>query len=67
MKELDVRGLSCPEPLMAVDRELNSGNKQFKILISEPHQRANVEHFLKGKNVSFVTEETNGEFVVTVK
>ena len=37
MKEVDARGLSCPEPLMLTAEALKDVKGPVKILVSEPH------------------------------
>ena len=39
MKEVDARGLSCPEPLMLTAEALKNANGPIKVLVSEPHQK----------------------------
>ena len=64
MYEVDARGLSCPEPLMMTAEALKKQKGQIKVLVSEPHQRTNVEKFAKdhGKKVS--TKEVGSEFEI---
>ena len=47
MKEVDARGLSCPEPLMLTEEALKSGKDPVRVLVSEPFQRMNVEKFAR--------------------
>ena len=47
MKEVDARGLSCPEPLMLTAEALNSTKGPVKVLVSEAHQKTNVEKYAK--------------------
>ena len=39
MKEVDARGLSCPEPIMLTAEALKNADGAVKVLVSEPHQR----------------------------
>ena len=39
MKEVDARGLSCPEPLMLTAEALKGETGPVKILVTEPHQK----------------------------
>ena len=41
MKEVDARGLSCPEPLMLTAEALKGAAGPVKILVTEPHQMMN--------------------------
>ena len=55
MYEVDARGLSCPEPVMLTQAALKShGNDTVKVLVTEPHSKANVEKFARsqGKTVT---------------
>lgn len=47
MKEVDARGLSCPEPLMLTAEALKGETGPVKILVTEPHQKMNVENLPK--------------------
>ncbi len=47
MKEVDARGLSCPEPLMLTAAALKGANEAVKVLVTEPHQKMNVEKYAK--------------------
>ena len=39
MREVDARGLSCPEPLMLTAEAIKSDNSPVKVLVTEPHQK----------------------------
>ncbi|PKK39581.1 hypothetical protein ABB02_01141 [Clostridiaceae bacterium JG1575] len=65
MKELDVRGLSCPEPVLMVREAVEAGEKECRILISEPHTKNNVEQLVKRMHLKWTTEETADGFVIT--
>ena len=43
MVEVDARGLSCPEPIMLTADALKNADGPVKVLVSEPHQKTNVE------------------------
>ena len=69
MYEVDARGLSCPEPVMLTQAALKShGNDTVKVLVTEPHSKANVEKFARSKmcirdrfdGVSFVVQANDG-------
>ena len=58
MKEVDARGLSCPEPLMLTAEALKNASGPVKVLVSEPHQKMNVEKYAKDHGRKTVSEET---------
>lgn len=65
MVEVDARGLSCPEPIMLTAEALKNNDGPIKVLVSEPHQKTNVEKLAKdrGKKTS-VTEDGSGFAIV---
>ena len=67
MKIVDARGLSCPEPLMLTAEALKSGEGPVKVLVSEPHQRTNVEKYAKDHGKKAVTRETGSEFEIVIQ
>ena len=67
MKEVDARGLSCPEPLMMTAAALKSANGPIKVLVSEPHQRTNVEKYAKDHGKKAVTTEKGSEFEIVIE
>ena len=67
MKEVDARGLSCPEPLMLTAEALKNASGPVKVLVSEPHQKMNVEKFAKSQGKSVSVVEKDGEFELTIQ
>ena len=67
MKEIDARGLSCPEPLMLTDEALKAGEGQITVLVSEPFQKTNVEKFVRAKGKNFTSGERDGYYTVTIE
>lgn len=67
MKEIDVRGLSCPEPVLMLKEALEANkNDTYKILANEAHTVKNLKNFAEthGKKVS--VNELGSEYEVTV-
>ncbi len=65
MKIVDARGLSCPEPLMLTAEALKNSTEPVKILVTEPHQKMNVEKLAKdGGRKATSTEVTEGFEIV---
>ena len=63
MKEVDARGLSCPEPLMLTAEALKNANGPIKVLVSEPHQKTNIEKFAK----KATSTEKGSEFEIVIE
>ena len=67
MKEADARGLSCPEPLMLTAEALKSASGPVKILVTEPHQKMNVEKYAKDHGKKSTASEKDGYFEVVIE
>lgn len=67
MKEVDARGLSCPEPLMLTAEALKGAKEAVKILVTEPHQKMNVEKYAKGHGRKPTSTEKDGYFEVVIE
>lgn len=67
MYEVDARGLSCPEPLMLTAEALKNTKGQVKVLVSEPHQKTNVEKFAKDKGKKVTVKEVGSEFELIIE
>ena len=67
MKEVDARGLSCPEPLMLTAEAVKSEKGPVKVVVSEPHQKMNIEKYAKDHGKSAVTSEKDGCFEIVIE
>lgn len=67
MREVDARGLSCPEPIMLTAEALKNANGQVKVLVSEPHQRTNVEKLAKDRGKKTTTKEIDTGFEIVIE
>ncbi len=67
MKEVDARGLSCPEPLMMTADALKNADGPIKVLVSEPHQKTNVEKFAKDRGKKATTTQKGSEFEIVIE
>lgn len=67
MKEIDVRGLSCPQPVLMVKEALEGGSDELKVLVSEPHVVKNIKKAVEplGKKVGVI--EDGLDFILTIK
>lgn len=67
MKEVDARGLSCPEPLMLTANALKDATEAVKVLVTEPHQKMNVEKYAKDHGKKSTSTEKDGYFEVVIE
>ncbi len=66
MKSLDVRGLSCPQPVLMVSDEIKGGRDNFEILLESEASKENVARTLKKFKLQFSSKDLEGCTVYTV-
>ena len=67
MKIVDARGLSCPEPLMLTAEALKNSDESVKILVTEPHQKMNVEKYAQDHGRKAVSTESGDGFEIVIE
>lgn len=67
MKIVDARGLSRPEPLMLTAEALKNSDESVKILVTEPHQKMNVEKYAKDHGRKAVSTESGAGFEIVIE
>lgn len=67
MKTVDARGLSCPEPIMLTAQALKNTSETVKVLVTEPHQKMNVEKLAKDRGKRFTTTEIMDGYEVVIE
>lgn len=67
MIEVDARGLSCPEPLMMTAAALKNADGPVKVLVSEPHQKTNVEKYATSHGKKAASKEVGSEFEIVIE
>ncbi len=67
MVEVDARGLSCPEPIMLTADALKNNEGPVRVLVSEPHQKTNVEKLAKDQGKKTTVTEDGSGFVIVIE
>lgn len=67
MKEVDARGLSCPEPLMMTADALKDAKGSVKVLVSEVNQKMNVEKYAKSHGKACRSRDVGSEFEIIIE
>ena len=67
MKEVDARGLSCPEPIMLTAEALKGTKEQIRVLVSEPVQRTNVEKYAKSQKKKVTVREIDDGYELIIE
>lgn len=66
MKKIDVKGLSCPEPVLQTMTAVNEGHNEIEVTVDTSVSKENVSRFLadKGYTVNIVED---GDIIITGK
>jgi tRNA 2-thiouridine synthesizing protein A len=64
MKTVDARGLSCPQPVILVTREIIAGEKEFEVLVDSEASYENVTRILENKGFKFSSEEKEDHTII---
>lgn len=68
MKEIDARGLSCPQPVVLTDQAIRNGETHFKVLVNSNTSKENVLRIIHKSKMNFKTEitENGGDIIIEV-
>lgn len=65
IKEVDARGLSCPEPVVLTMKSVDKNCKEIKVIVDTNIAKENVSRFLKGKKFEITVEENSGDYYIS--
>ena len=63
-KQIDARGLSCPQPVVLVDRALAVGNTVLEILVDNEVARENVSRLINRRGLKLDISQNGAEIII---
>ena len=66
MKELDARGLSCPEPVVMIRKAMTSRESAYQIVVDNVTARENVTRYAQHQGYQVSVQETDGEYHLSI-
>ncbi len=66
MKELDLRGLACPEPVVATRKSLLEGERELHVRVDDANSAGNVERMAVSLGADVVVSQEHGEFLLDI-
>ena len=64
--EIDVRGLSCPEPVMITMDAIDEHKGQaLRVICDEAHTKTNLEAMLKHQKIASTTTKNGSTYTIT--
>lgn len=66
MKQLDARGLSCPEPVIMIRKAMMSKENAYEMVVDNPTSRENVTRYAEHQGYTVAVAESAGEYTLTM-
>ncbi len=63
-KQIDARGLSCPQPVVLVDRAVKDGNTDLEILVDNEVVRENVMRLAARRGLQTDVRQEGADIVI---
>lgn len=67
MKQLDARGLSCPEPVIMIRKAMMSKENTYEMIVDNPVSKENVTRYAEHQGYQVTVKEQSSEFTLTMK
>jgi len=67
MKNLDARGLSCPEPVIMIRKAMMSKESAYSMVVDNVTSKENVTRYAEHQGYSVSVTEENGEYMLVIR
>ena len=67
MKRVDARDLSCPEPVIRAKNAMESGDKEYEILVDNVVAKENVSRFANHQGYQVQVEEQDDDILLKIR
>jgi len=67
MKEIDCRGMACPQPVLTTKKALEEMEGEFILIVDNPGSRDNVERFAQSQGAVVDVEEKGSDFYLRIQ
>ena len=66
MKQLDARGLSCPEPVIMIRKAMMSKEAAYEMTVDNVTSKENVTRYAEHQGYRVTVSENNGEYTLVM-
>ena len=66
MKQLDARGLSCPEPVVMLRQAMMTKENAYEIIVDNTASRENVTRYARHQGYEVSCTEEGGEYTLSI-
>ena len=67
MTTLDARGLSCPEPVIMIQKAMKTKEATYVIIVDNHASKENVTRFAEKSGYKVTVTERNGEYTLEMR
>ncbi|SHJ85018.1 sulfurtransferase TusA family protein [Paramaledivibacter caminithermalis] len=67
MAKIDVRGMSCPQPILMTKNAIKSNPQSIEVLVDDNTAKNNVSRFLKNSGYQLTIEDMDEEYLIRAK
>ena len=67
MTTLDARGLSCPEPVIMIQKAMKTKEAAYVIMVDNHASKENVTRFAEKSGYKVTVTERNGEYTLEMR
>ena len=67
MTILDARGLSCPEPVIMIQKAMKTKEAAYAMMVDNHASKENVTRFAEKAGYSVTVTESNGEYTLEMR
>jgi len=67
MKQLDARGLSCPEPVIIIRKAMMSGEAAYEMTVDNVTSKENVTRYAEHQGYAVSVTENGGEYTLVMR
>jgi TusA-related sulfurtransferase len=65
--KVDVRGMSCPQPVLITKNAVNSNPKEVEIIADDNTAVNNISRFLKSSGYKYEVKEIKDDYIINAK
>lgn len=68
MKQIDCRGLACPQPVLTTKKAMEEvGEKEWMVIVDNPSARDNVTRFAQSQGATVTVEQKGNDFYLHIE
>lgn len=67
MKQLDARGLSCPEPVVMIRKAMMSKEAEYSMVVDNPTSKENVMRYAEHQGYIVTIDQNGSEYTLRMK